>query len=72
MNYNIFWEFWLKTMHDVVLNLNYGIGKITQEFHVKLKNDAELRKQRPPKLPLRYKNRVEIHLREPQRAEIIR
>ena len=44
----------------------------SQEFHVKLKEDAELRKQRPSKVPLHYRDRLEILLNELQRAGIIR
>ena len=37
-----------------------------------MKNDAELRKQRPSKVPLHYRDRLEILLNELQRAGIIR
>ena len=37
-----------------------------------LKKDAELRKQRPTKVPLHYRDRLEILLNELQRARIIR
>ena len=58
--------------HDVFSKFTYDVGKITQGFHVKLKNDAELRKQRPSKVPLDYRDRLEILLNELQRARIIR
>ena len=37
-----------------------------------LKKDAELRKQRPTKVPLHYRDQLEILLNELQRARIIR
>ena len=58
--------------NDVFSKFTYDVGKITQEFHVKLKKDAELRKQRPSKVPLHYRDRLEILLNELQRAGIIR
>ena len=58
--------------NDVFSKFTYDVGKITQEFHVKLKKDAELRKQRPSKVPLHYRERLEILLNELQRAGIIR
>ena len=44
--------------NDVFSKFTYDVGKITQEFHVKLKKDAELRKQRPSKVPLHYRERL--------------
>ena len=58
--------------NDVFSKFTYDVGKITQECHVKLKKDAELRKQRPSKVPLHYRDRLEILLNELQRAGIIR
>ena len=58
--------------NDVFSKFTYDVGKITQEFHVKLKKDAELRKQRPSRVPLHYRDRLEILLNELQRARIIR
>ena len=58
--------------NDVFSKFIYDVGKITREFHVKLKKDAELRKQRPSKTPLHYRDRLEILLNEPQRGGIIR
>ena len=57
---------------DVFSKLTYDVGKITQEFHVKLKKVAELRKQRTSKVNLLYRNRLEILLSELQRAGVIR
>ena len=58
--------------NDVFSKFTYDVGKITQEFHVKLEKNAELRKQRPSKVPLHYRDRLEILLNELQRAGIIR
>ena len=37
--------------NDVFSKFTYDVRKITQQFHVKLKKDAEIRKQRPSKVP---------------------
>ena len=58
--------------NDVFSKFTYDVGKISREFHVKFKKDAELWKQRPSKVPLLYKDRLEILLNELQRAGIIR
>ena len=58
--------------NDVFSKFTYDVGEITQEFHAKLKKDAELRKQRLSKVPLHYRDRLEILLNELQRAGIIR
>ena len=42
--------------NDVLSKITCDVVKITQEFHVKLKNDAEIRKQRPSKVPLHYRD----------------
>ena len=42
--------------HDVFFKFIYDVGKSTQKLHVKLKKDAELRKQRPSKIRLHYKD----------------
>ena len=57
--------------NDVFSNFTYDVRRITQEFHVKLKKYAVLRKQRPSKVPLHYKDRLEHLLNELQRAGII-
>ena len=61
----------LNENNDIFFKFTYDVGKITQDFHVKLIKHAELRKQRPSKLPLHYRNRLEILLIELQRAGII-
>ena len=38
--------------NHVFSKFTYDVGKIMQEFHVKLKKDAEIKKQRPSKVPL--------------------
>ena len=48
------------------------LRKNTQELHVKLRKDAELRNQRPSKVPLHYRDRLENLLNELQQAGIIR
>ena len=58
--------------NNVFSEFTYDVGKITQEFHVKLKKEAELRKQRPSKVPMLYRDRLEILLKELQPAGIIR
>ena len=58
--------------NDVLFKFTHEVGKITQEFHVKLKKDAELREQRLSKVPLHYRDRLEILLKVLQRAGIIR
>ena len=58
--------------NDVFSKFTSDVGKITQEFLVKLKKDAELRKQRPSKVPLHYRDRLEVLLNELQRAGTIR
>ena len=58
--------------NDGFSKFTYDVGKITQEFHVKLKNDAELRKQRPSKVPLHYRDGLKIFLIELQPAGRLR
>ena len=58
--------------NDVFSKFTYDVGNITQEFHVKLKKDVELRKQRPSKVPFHLRDRLGILLHELQRAGIIR
>ena len=41
---------------DVFSKFTFDVGEITQEFHFKLKKDAELRKRRPSKVPLRCRD----------------
>ena len=62
----------LNENNDVFSKFTSDVGNITQEFHVKLKKDAELWKQRPSEVPLHYRARLEILLKELQRARIFR
>ena len=48
------------------------VGKIKQNFHVKLKENSELKKQRASRFPLHYQSKLEALLEELQRADIIR
>ena len=41
---------------DVFAKFFFDVGEITQEFHFKLKKNAELRTQRPSKVPLRCRD----------------
>ena len=58
--------------NDVFSNFTYDVGEITQEFHVELKKDAELRKQPPSKFPPQNRDRPDFLLNQIQRAGIIR
>ena len=58
--------------NHVFSKFTYDVGKIMQEFHVKLKKDGEIRKHRPSKVPLHCRDALEILVNELQRAGIIR
>ena len=45
---------------------------MTQDFHVKVKKDDELRKQRPSEVLLHYRDRLEVLRMEVRQAGIIR
>ena len=45
---------------DVFSKYTYNVGKITQKFHVKLKEDAQLWKERPSKVPRHNVYRLEF------------
>ena len=53
--------------NDVFSEFTYDVGKITR---VKLKEDAELRKQRPSKVPLHYRDRREILVNDCKEQEV--
>ena len=57
---------------DVYSHHKYDVGKIQQKFHVKLKENSELKKQRASRVPLHYQSKLEALLEELQRADIIR
>ena len=56
---------------DVYLHHKNDVGKI-QKFHVKLKENSELKKQRASRVPLHYHSKLEALLEELQRADIFR
>ena len=57
---------------DVYSHHKYDVGKIQQKFHVTLKENSELKKQRASRVPLHYQSKLEALLEELQRADIIR
>ena len=57
---------------DVYSHHKYDVGKISQKFHVKLKENSELKKQRASRVPLHYQTKLETLLDELQKADIIR
>ena len=58
--------------NDIFSKFIFVVGKIMQDFYVKLQKDVELWKQRPSKAPYHHRDRLEILLKELQRAGIIR
>ena len=58
--------------NDVFSKYTYDVGKVTQNFHVQLKKDAELGKQQSSRVPLFYWNWLEVVLNELERVGIIR
>ena len=57
---------------DVYSQHKFDIGQTKQKFHVTLKPNSELRKQRPSKCPLRLKDKLEKLLSQLQDSGIIR
>ena len=57
---------------DVYSQHKFDIGKTKQKFHVTLKPNSELRKQRPSKVPLHLKDKLEKLLGQLQETGIIR
>ena len=57
---------------DVYSQHKYDVGKIKQNFHVKLLPNSTLAKQRPYKLPLHYQEKLEILLEQLSKSGIIR
>ena len=43
---------------DVYAKTKYDVGTIKTPFHIQLKSDAELRKQRPSKVPIHYQQKL--------------
>ena len=57
---------------DVYSQHKFDVGKVRQKFHVTLKANSELEKQRPSKVPLHLKDKLEKLLGQLQEADIIR
>ena len=57
---------------DVYSQHKSDVGKTRQKFHVKLKPNVELKRQRPSKAPLHLKEKVEKLLTQLKDADIIR
>ena len=57
---------------DVYSQHQFDMGKARQNFHVTLKPNVELKKQRPSKVPLHLKEKLEILLTQPKDADIFR
>ena len=57
---------------DVYYRHKFDVGKTHQRFHVTLKPKAELKRQRPSKVPLHLKEKLEKLLTQLKDADIIR
>ena len=57
---------------DVYTQHKFDIGRVRQKFHVTLKVNSELKKQRPSKVPLHLRDKHEKLLGQLQEADIIR
>ena len=57
---------------DVYSRHKFDVGKTRQKFHVTLKPKAELKRQRPSKVPLHLKEKLEKLLTQLKDADIIR
>ena len=57
---------------DVHSQHKFDVGKTRQNFHVTLKPIIELKRQRPSKVPLHLKEKLEKHLTKLKDADIIR
>ena len=57
---------------DVYSQQKFDVGKTRQKFHVTLKPNVELKRQRPSKLPLHLKEKLEKLLTQLKDADIIR
>ena len=57
---------------DVYSQHKFDVGKTRQKFHVTLKPNVELKKQRPSKVPLHLKEKLEKLLTQLKDADIIR
>ena len=57
---------------DVFSQHKFGVGKTRQIFHVTLKSNVELKRQRPSKVPLHLKGKLEKLLTQLKDADIFR
>ena len=57
---------------DVYSQHKFDVRRVRQKFHVTLKANSELKKQRPSKVPLHLKDKLEKLLGQLQEADIIR
>ena len=57
---------------DVYSQLKFDIGQTKRKFHVTLKTNSELRRQRPSTCPLHLKDKLEKVLGELQDSGIVR
>ena len=57
---------------DVYSQHKFDVGKTREKFHVTLKPNVELKRQRPSKVPLHLKEKVEKLLTQLKNADIIR
>ena len=57
---------------DVYSKHKFDVGKIPEEFRIELKPDAEFRKQRPSRVPINYRDKLDTLLLKLQDADIIR
>ena len=57
---------------DVYSQHKFDVGKTRQNFHVTLKPNVELKRQRPSKVPLHLKEKLENLLTQLKDADIIR
>ena len=57
---------------DVYSQRKFDVGKTRQKFHVKLKPNVDLKRQRPSKVPLHSKEKLEKLRTQLKDADIIR
>ena len=57
---------------DVYSQHKFDVGKTRQSFHVTLKPNVELKRQRPSKVPLHLREKLEKLLTQLKDADIIR
>ena len=62
----------LNDSKNVYLQHKFDVGKSRQKFHVTLKPNVDLKRQRPSKVPLRLKEKLEKLLTHLKDADIIR